>query len=77
MVVTIRSAVAQAERMRILDHTNEGRKRGGNKFGCRRSVDRRIVQALHQKGIGATEIARQPGIARFAVYKNLEGEKVA
>ncbi len=43
MVVTILSAVAQAERRRILERTNEGRQEAklkGIKFGRRRTVDR-------------------------------------
>ncbi|HDS5588904.1 TPA: recombinase family protein [Enterobacter hormaechei subsp. xiangfangensis] len=75
MVVTILSAVAQAERRRILERTNEGRqdaKMKGIKFGRKRSVDRGSVLALHQKGTGATEIARQLSIARSTVYKILE-----
>ena len=43
MVVTILSAVAQAERQRILERTNEGRieaKARGVKFGRKRTVDR-------------------------------------
>lgn len=43
MVVTILSAMAQAERQRILERTNEGRlaaKVKGIKFGRKRSVDR-------------------------------------
>lgn len=75
MVVTILSAVAQAERGRILERTNEGRqeaKLNGIKFGRKRSVDRSIVVALHQKGTGATEIARQLNIARSTVYKIIE-----
>ncbi|EGM2736727.1 recombinase family protein [Salmonella enterica] len=77
MVVTILSAVAQAERRRILERTNEGRQEAklkGIKFGRRRSVDRSIVLELHQKGTGATEIARQLSIARSTVYKILEDE---
>lgn len=72
MVVTILSAVAQAERRRILERTNEGRqdaKMKGIKFGRKRSVDRGSVLALHQKGTGATEIARQLSIARSTVYR--------
>lgn len=78
MVVTILSAVAQAERRRILERTNEGRqdaKIKGIKFGRKRSVDRGSVLALHQKGTGATEIARQLSIARSTVYKILEEGK--
>lgn len=42
-VVTILSAVAQAERQRILERTNEGREEAkikGVKFGRKRTVDR-------------------------------------
>lgn len=66
MVVTILSAVAQAERRRILERTNKVRQEAklkGIKFGRRRSVDRTTVLALHQKGAGATEIARQLSIS--------------
>ena len=72
MVVTILSAVAQAERGRILERTNEGRQEAklkGIQFGRKRTVDRSAVRALHQKGAGAMEIARQLNIARSTVYK--------
>ncbi len=75
MVVTILSAVAQAERRRILERTNEGRQEAklkGIKFGRRRTVDRNVVLTLHQKGTGATEIAHQLSIARSTVYKFLK-----
>lgn len=74
MVVTILSAVAQAERQRILERTNEGRmeaKAKGVKFGRNRTIDRKKILALHEKGIGATGIARQMGIGRSTVYKLL------
>ena len=66
MVVTILSAVAQAERRRILERTSEGRdeaKLKGIRFGRRRSIDRNAVLALHHEGAGATEIARHFSIA--------------
>jgi DNA invertase Pin-like site-specific DNA recombinase len=74
MVVTILSAVAQAERQRILERTNEGRmeaKARGVKFGRNRTIDRKKILALSEKGLGATEIARQMGIGRSTVYKLL------
>lgn len=74
MVVTILSAVAQAERLRILERTNEGRleaRTKGVKFGRKRSVDRKKLKALRKAGLGATEIARQMGIGRSTVYKLL------
>lgn len=69
------SAVAQAERSRILERTNEGRleaKLKGIRFGRRCTIDRNSVRALHHGGTGGTAIARQLGIARSTVYKILE-----
>ncbi|HDZ9946607.1 recombinase family protein [Escherichia coli] len=74
MVVTILSAVAQAERRRILERTNEGRQEAKLK-GIK--VDRNVVLTLHQKGTGATEIAHQLSIARSTVYKILEDERAS
>lgn len=78
MVVTILSAVAQAERQRILERTNEGRieaKAKGVKFGRKRTIDRKKVRELHENGIGATAIARQMKIGRSTVYKLLKQEE--
>ena len=75
MVVTILSAVAQAERQRILERTNEGRieaKANGIKFGRKPTIDNEKIKLLHQSGIGATDIARQLGIGRSTVYKSLK-----
>jgi DNA invertase Pin-like site-specific DNA recombinase len=74
MVVTILSAVAQAERQRILERTNEGRieaKTKGVKFGRKRTVDVEKIWALRKNGLGATDIAKQLGIGRSTVYKSL------
>ena len=74
MVVTILSAVAQAERQRILERTNEGRieaKIKGIKFGRKPSVDRHQVSSLYKSGVGATDIAKRMKIARSTVYKIL------
>ncbi|MBE9241867.1 recombinase family protein [Synechocystis salina] len=71
MVVTILAAVAQAERRRILERTNEGRieaKAKGIKFGRKRNIDRQKVLALRKQGLGATAIANQLGICRSSVY---------
>ena len=75
MVVTILSAVATAERHRILERTNEGRmeaKANGVRFGRKPTIDRARILALQSTGIGATEIARQAGIGRSTVYKLLK-----
>ena len=77
MVVTILAAVAQAERMRILERTNEGRleaKALGVKFGRKRSINRKKVRELHQQGQAAAAIARQMNIGRSTVYKLLAEE---
>lgn len=75
MVITILSAVAQAERQRILERTNEGRieaKSKGVKFGRKRTVDREKVYVMKAQGIGATEIANHLGIGRSTIYKLLK-----
>jgi DNA invertase Pin-like site-specific DNA recombinase len=72
MVVTILSAVAEAERHRILERTNEGRleaKLKGIKFGRKQSINREKVKELHASGVGATKISKQLGIGRSTVYK--------
>jgi DNA invertase Pin-like site-specific DNA recombinase len=74
MVITILSAVANAERRRILERTNEGRLEAqskGIKFGRKRSVNRQKVLSLTKEGIGATKIAKQLKIGRSTVYKIL------
>ncbi|HAT1583590.1 TPA: recombinase family protein [Raoultella ornithinolytica] len=78
MVVTILSAVAQAERQRILERTNEGRQEAklkGIRFGRKRVVDRRKVLELYSEGMGATEISRQVSVARSTVYTILSEER--
>ena len=72
MMVTILSAVAQAERERIMERTNEGRleaKANGVRMGRKPSIDRDCVLNLHRNGLGATKIARQMKIGRSTVYK--------
>ena len=72
MFVTILSAVAEAERHRILERTNEGRleaKEKGVTFGRKRKIDRIKVKHLYYEGMGATDIARHLKIGRSTVYK--------
>lgn len=72
MVVTILAAVAQAERCRILERTNEGRieARSKNiKFGRKRTIDREKIISLYTSGVGAQEIVKQTKIGRSTVYK--------
>ncbi len=75
MIVTILSAVAQAERQRILERTNEGRieaRAKGVRFGRKPFINREEVKKLHNNGVGATSIARQMKIGRSTVYKILQ-----
>ena len=77
MVVTILSAVADAERERILERTNEGRidaMAKGIKFGRKRSIDRTRLIQLHNDGMGATNIANKLEIGRSTVYKIINEE---
>ena len=72
MVVTILSAVAQAERQRILELTNEGRQEAmakGVVFGRKRKIDRDAVLNMWQQGLGASHISKTMNIARSTVYK--------
>ena len=74
MVVTILSAVAQAERERILERTNEGRleaRAKGVRFGRKPRINSDRILKLRGKGLGATEIAKQMKIGRSTVYKIL------
>lgn len=77
LIVSILSAVADAERERILERTNEGRLDAfekGVKFGRKRFVDRERVIEL-RKTKGATEISKLLGIGRSTVYAILKEEK--
>ena len=74
MVVTILSAVAQAERERILERTNEGRleaRAKGVRFGRKPRINNDHVLTLRGEGLGATDIAKQMNIGRSTVYKIL------
>ena len=77
MVVTILSAVASAERARILERTNEGRlaaQAKGIQFGRKESVDRKKLKELKESGLGATAIAKAMVIARSTVYRLMKEE---
>lgn len=78
MVITILSAIAEAEKVRILERTNEGRleaKTKGIKFGRNRIIDRNKLLALNAEGIKGIALAKEMKISRAAVYKILKEEK--
>ncbi|WP_425361620.1 hypothetical protein [Candidatus Tisiphia endosymbiont of Ceraclea dissimilis] len=71
-------AVAQAERLWILECTNEGRleaKIKGVKFGAKRRIDRKQLLQYHDQGIIGTSLAKKMSISRAAVYKILKEEQ--
>lgn len=77
MVVTILSAVADAERERIFERTNEGRldvKARGVKFGRKRKINRAKLLELNKNGVGVSAIAKELGVGRSTVYKILKDE---
>ncbi|MFW7382241.1 MAG: recombinase family protein [Oligoflexus sp.] len=78
MVVTILAAVAEAERQRIMERTNEGReeaKAKGIKFGPKVKIDHQRVGQLKQSGLTASEIAVMMKIGRSTVYKILSQQQ--
>ena len=76
MVITILSAVAEAERARILERTNEGRieaKFKGIKFGRKRKIDRSmLLYKFEHENLKGIALAKDLGISRAAVYKILK-----
>ena len=62
LVITILAAVAQAERGRILERTNEGRidaQAAGIKFGAKRTIDRERICDLKKQGWSVPAISLQ------------------
>ena len=78
MVVTILAAVAQAERDRILERTQEGRRAAverGVKMGRKPKVSQELKQQVKQavdQGIPKAKVAKQYKISRQKVYDILE-----
>jgi DNA invertase Pin-like site-specific DNA recombinase len=75
--LTILAAVAQFERELMLERQREGiakAKAAGKYRGRQPTVARQQarIRQLAKAGMGATEIARQLGIARSSVYRMLE-----
>lgn len=79
MTITILSAVAQAERERILERTNEGReaaiKRGvkmGRKPQISETTKQEIVLMFRERGFTKADLARRWEISRTKLYQILE-----
>lgn len=72
LIITILAAVAQSERARILERTNEGReaaKERGVRFGRPIEVDMSRFKALLDSGTPMIQIANELGITRQYGYK--------
>ena len=72
MVITILSAIAEAERDRILERTREGlleAKAKGIKLGRKKSIDREKFKEIYLRLKRPTDIKKELGISRSTVYK--------
>ena len=78
MVTTILAAVAQAERERILERTNEGRRaamKRGVKMGRKPSIsqaDREQAVKMVAEGLSKAAVAKELGFSRQKLYDILE-----
>ena len=71
MVITILAAVAQSERARILERTNEGRieaKAAGVKFGAKQKYCRTTFKDLYLADTRPKDIIKTMGLSRAAYY---------
>lgn len=74
LILTILSAVATAERERIMERTNEGRldaKSRGVKFGRKPVIDNPKIHEMKAKGLNNSQIARELKISRSSVIRAL------
>jgi DNA invertase Pin-like site-specific DNA recombinase len=71
LVITILAAVAQAERARILERTNEGRQAAmdnGVRFGRKQSIDRKKFKDLLEQNLAPKDVIQEMGISRPSYY---------
>ncbi|MBE8614797.1 DNA invertase [Morganella morganii] len=72
MVIQILAAVAEAERERILERTNDGRiiaKESGVKFGRKPHPETKTAQSLIKQGEPFSAVAAKTGISRATYYR--------
>ncbi len=72
MLITILSAVAQAERARILERTNEGRlaaMASGIQFGAKPHKGTKKALKMIRKGVAAKEVMETAGISRATYFR--------
>ena len=72
MLITILSAVAQAERARILERTNEGREAAmdrGIQFGRKPHSGSKKAMRMIKEGVAAKEVMETTGISRATYFR--------
>jgi DNA invertase Pin-like site-specific DNA recombinase len=72
MLITILSAVAQAERARILERTNEGRQAAmdnGIRFGRKPHQGAEKAIAMIRKGVRSSEVIAAAGVSRATYFR--------
>jgi DNA invertase Pin-like site-specific DNA recombinase len=78
LMLNVIGSVAQFEREMMLERQREGiaKAKADGRYKGRAPTARAkaaIVRELHERGLGASEIARQASIGRASVYRILEG----
>jgi DNA invertase Pin-like site-specific DNA recombinase len=78
LMLNVIGSVAQFEREMMLERQREGiaKAKLEGKYKGRKATARAkaaAVRDLHERGLGASEIARQTGVGRASVYRILEG----
>ena|SRR5215831_11764831 len=78
LMLNVVGSVAQFEREMMLERQREGiaKAKSEGKYRGRKATARakaNLVRELHERGFGASEIARQACIGRASVYRILEG----
>jgi DNA invertase Pin-like site-specific DNA recombinase len=76
LMLTVIGAIGQFEREMMLERQREGiaKAKADGKYKGRKATamaKAAEVQELHDRGVGATEIAKQLGIGRASVYRAL------
>src|SRR5215468_230413 len=78
LMLNVIGSVAQFEREMMLERQREGiaKAKLDGKYKGRKATARAkaaVVRELHERGLGASEIARQAGMGRASVYRILDG----
>ena len=78
LMLNVIGSVAQFEREMMLERQREGiaKAKADGKYKGRKETARAkaaVVRELHERGLGASEIARQAGMGRASVYRILDG----